>query len=94
LPLKNIKSAVSTCEMLLEHQISILQWFLKEYVTLKTGIMMLNILCFTWIHFILKKKTLILHCNNILQDNCFTGSLIQSNSNNVSLGEHYKLLLK
>ncbi len=29
--------------MFLEQQISILEWFLKDHVTLKTGVMMLNI---------------------------------------------------
>jgi len=29
--------------MFLEHQIIILEWFLKDHVTLKTGVMMLNI---------------------------------------------------
>jgi len=29
--------------MFFEHQIIILEWFLKDHVTLKTGVMMLNI---------------------------------------------------
>jgi len=29
--------------MFLDHQILILEWFLKDHVTLKTGVMMLNI---------------------------------------------------
>ncbi len=41
--------------MFLEHQISILEWFLKDHVTLKTGVMMLKIqLCITGINYILK----------------------------------------
>jgi len=28
--------------MFLEHQILILEWFLKDHVTLKTGVMMIN----------------------------------------------------
>jgi len=39
--------------MLLKHQISILEWFLKDCVTLKTGVMMLKIqLCLTGINYI------------------------------------------
>jgi len=45
--------------MFLEKQISILEGFLKGHATLKTGDMMLKI--------ILKSKTVILKCNNILQ---------------------------
>ncbi len=41
--------------MFLEQQISILDWFLKDHVTLKTGVMMLKIqLCSTEINYILK----------------------------------------
>jgi len=41
--------------MFLEHQISMLEWFLKDHVTLKTGVMMLKIqLCITGINYILK----------------------------------------
>ncbi len=41
--------------MFLEQQISILEWFLKDHVTLKTGVMMLKIqFCFTRINYILK----------------------------------------
>ncbi len=33
----------------------ILEWFLKDHMTLKTGVMMLKIqLCITWIKYILK----------------------------------------
>ncbi len=39
----------------LEQQIIILEWFLKDHVTLKTGVMMLKIqLCITGINYILK----------------------------------------
>ncbi len=38
-----------------EQQISILEWFLKDHVTLKTGVMMLKIqLCITGINYISK----------------------------------------
>ncbi len=41
--------------MFLEQQIGILEWFLKDHVTLKTGVMMLKIqLCITGINYILK----------------------------------------
>jgi len=33
----------STTLILRKHQISILEWFLKDHVTLKTGVMMLKI---------------------------------------------------
>ncbi len=37
------------------HQISILEWFLKDHVTLKTGVMMLKIhLCIAGINYNLK----------------------------------------
>ncbi len=44
-------------KMLLEHQISILEWFFKDHVTLKTGIMNESwkfIFYITWINYILK----------------------------------------
>ncbi len=41
--------------MFLEQQIGVLEWFLKDHVTLKTGVMMLKIqLCITEINYILK----------------------------------------
>ncbi len=41
--------------MFLEQQISILEWFLKDHVTLKTGVMILKIqLCNTGLNYILK----------------------------------------
>ncbi len=53
--------------MFLEQQISILEWFLKGNVTLKTGVMMLKIqLYITEINYILQYKTVIWNCNNIL----------------------------
>ncbi len=63
-------------------------WFLKDHVTLKTGVMMLKIqLCITGINYILKYKTDILYCNNhnITVFNVF---LIKS------LGENKKLKRK
>ncbi len=54
----------------LKHQISILEWFLKDHVTLKTGVMMLKIqLCFTGINYILKthSNSFFFCCNNISQ---------------------------
>ncbi len=40
--------------MFLEQQISILEWFLKDHVTLKPGVMMLKIQrCITGINYIL-----------------------------------------
>ncbi len=42
-------------KLFLKQQISILEWFLKDHVTLKTGEMMLKIqLCITGINYILK----------------------------------------
>jgi len=47
--------------MFLEHQISMLKWFLMD-VTLKTGVMMLKIqFCITGINYILKYKSVILN---------------------------------
>ncbi len=46
-----------------KHQISILEWCLKDHVTLKTGVMMLKIHILTYFNI----KTVILHCNNISQ---------------------------
>ncbi len=41
--------------MFIKQQISILEWFLKDHVTLKTGVMMLKIqLCITGMNYILK----------------------------------------
>jgi len=40
--------------MFLEHQISILELFLMDHVTLKTGVMMLKILAITGMNYILK----------------------------------------
>ncbi len=41
--------------LFLEQQINILDWFLKDHVTMKTGVMMLKIqLCITGINYILK----------------------------------------
>ncbi len=41
--------------MFFEYQIRILEWFLKDHVTLKTGIMMLKIyFCITGINYILQ----------------------------------------
>ncbi len=46
-------------EMFLKQQIRILEWFLKDHVTLKTAVMMLNIQhCFKGINYILKYVTL------------------------------------
>ncbi len=61
--------------MFLEPQISILQWRLKDHVTLKTGVMMLKMqLCITGKKLILKythtKKTVVLNCNTISQYYC------------------------
>ncbi len=57
--------------MFFEHQTSILEWFLKDHVTLKTGVMMLKIqLCITGMNYIWKYITTeysSLICNNISQ---------------------------
>ncbi len=54
-----------------EQQIIILEWFLKDQVTVKTGVMMLKIqLCITGINYILKYKTGILNCNINSQYQC------------------------
>ncbi len=49
--------------MFCEHQISTLEWFLKDHVTLKTGVMMLK-----FILIYIKTENIILfilNCNNI-----------------------------
>jgi len=56
--------------MFLEHQISILELFLKDHVTLKTGVMILKIqLCITEINYILTyikiKNTVFFKIDNI-----------------------------
>ncbi len=51
----NHKNINIDSSMFLEQQISILEWFLKDHVTLKTGVMMLKIqLCITGINYISK----------------------------------------
>ncbi len=56
--------------MFFEQQINKLEWFLKDHVTLKTGVMIMKIqLYITWINYILKSipiEKLILNWNNIL----------------------------
>ncbi len=68
--------------------ISILEWFLKDHVTMKTGVMMLKIqLCITGINYILKCsaiKTVILNYNNM--SHFWT--------NTWSLGKHKRLLIR
>ncbi len=52
---KNIKQHNFDNTFFLNQQISILEWFLNDHVTLKTGVMMLKIkLCITQINSILK----------------------------------------
>ncbi len=74
--------------MLLEPQISILEWFLKDHVTLKTGVIQL------WYHIntlhiqIYSNRKVILNCNNMF-------TLLQLFwSIKCSLGEHTRLLSK
>ncbi len=60
--------------MFLEQQTSILEWFLKDHVTMKTGVMMLKIqLCISRINYIFKyfQYKPFLNCNNISQYYCF-----------------------
>ncbi len=69
--------------MFLEQQISILERFLNDHVTLKTGVMMLKIqLCITEINYILKyiKTEKSLNCNNISQYYCFYCIFVQINA--------------
>ncbi len=53
-----------------KHQISILECFLKNHVTLKTGIIAAENPAFAITE--KRKKTAILNCNNISQYFCFT----------------------
>ncbi len=54
------------------NQHTLLEWFLKDHVTLNTKVMMLKIqLCITRINCILKCKMVILNCNNISKYYCF-----------------------
>ncbi len=51
--------------MFIEHQISILEWFLKDNLTVKTGeLAAQNLFKF---ENTLQEKTLVLNCNNISQ---------------------------
>ncbi len=64
---------------------SILEWFLKEHVTLKTGVILIHITEINYIFInILKQKTFILNCNfsTILL------FLLYFWSNKCSFGEH------
>ncbi len=73
-------------------QISILEGFLKDRVTLKTGLIILKIqLCIARIISILyiKKRTVILICNII---NNIT-VLLHFRSNKLNLGEHKKRII-
>ncbi len=73
---KHIRLHIFFNKIFLEQQISTLEWFLKDHVTLKTGVMMLKIqLCITVINYILKYiqiQTFILNSNNISKYYCFT----------------------
>ncbi len=86
--LKWFDNGMFKSEMFPEQQISILEWFLKDHVTLKTGVMMLKTLIWTqdYIIFepILPLKTVTLNCNNI---SLFVLPFL---SNKSSLGEQKK----
>ncbi len=74
-----------------QQQISILEWFLKDHVTLKTGVMLKIQLCTTWINYIWKyidRKHYFFNCINNLQYYCFTVFW----SNKCSLGENKRLI--
>ncbi len=76
--------------MFLEQQISMFEWFLKDHVTLKTGVMMLKIqLCITGINCILKYIQISSYYKFL-----YFAILLSFWSNKCSLGEHKKLLLK
>ncbi len=76
---------------LIYQQISILKWFLKNHVTLKTGVKTLNIqLCITGIIYIIKYKYFI----KIVKIFHNTSALLYFRSNKFSLGEHRRLLVK
>ncbi len=67
--------------MFLEQQISILEWFVKDHVTLKTGVMMLKIqLCLSGINYIFKihsnRRLLIIYHNFycIFDNKCSLGA--------------------
>ncbi len=53
-----------------ERKLSMLEWFMKDYVTLKTGVMNLKIqLCITWVNYFY--ILFLSFCYNISQYNCF-----------------------
>jgi len=56
--------------MILEHQILILEWFVKGHVTLKTGVMMLWSQELITLYWIFTEKTDDLHYNNISPNLC------------------------
>ncbi len=74
-----------------EHQISILEWFLNDQVTLKTGVMMLKIqLCITEINYVLlyiQTENIFFFFYNISQYHCFYYMFW---INTCSLGKHNK----
>ncbi len=80
--------------MFLEQQIIILEWFLKDHVTLKTAVMMLKIqLRITGINYILQYiqiRKVILNGKNISQYNCFTVFFKQINIALVSRREFFQ----
>ncbi len=79
--------------MFLEQQISILEWFLKDHVTLKTGVLMLTIFSLiTGINYILKYIQIeSSYFNlNISQYYCFCCILDQINAGLVSRREFFK----
>ncbi len=71
------------------NQHTLLEWFLKDHVTLNTKVMMLKIqLCITGINCILKCKMVILNCNNISKYYCFYCIFVKK----MVIGEHKRLL--
>ncbi len=84
--------------MFLEEQISITEVFLKDHVTLQTGVMMLKIhLWITEINYIIKyieMEIIFLKCNSISRYYCFYCSFNQMNADLVTIREFFQKYLK
>ncbi len=75
--IKQAAHLFSTLTITIEHQISILEWLLKDHVTLKTGVMAAeNVALISKEHYML---TVILNGNNIWRNYCFYSLFIQIN---------------
>ncbi len=62
--------------MFLEHQISILEWFLKDHLTLKAGVVIVS-QKYKTIKYNVKYKTIILNCNYISQLDFYCDQIMQ-----------------